>query len=300
MAEAVGAAITSGTDIAVAASCCIGLVNATVPCHAAIVSTEVSVVAISLDSILAGPFHTTLADGAGIAVRTGTILVRWYRAAFAANRVATGCQAGGVRPRRCWAGDCCVWVNGAFIRDRIGVAEQRAVADIAIFKWHTVAIFDAVTLDIETSARTLAASVIDGAWIAVIALAHIEGVEAAAGWVAGIGGADVAIVAVDVGADADSLFAVVRQGADVAVGTLGAGEGGVLATRLWVAGIFSTGILVVATDVVYFAIAVVIEAVAFLKKWFRRVAGGEAGIGASANPRALTSFGSLGARGREG
>jgi len=151
------------------------------------------------------------------------------------------------------------------------VAVERAVALVPIFEAGAICVGEALAVHGFPHALALAAVIAKGADVTIVAVPRGGLVVAAAAFGAEIFGAGVVVVAVYRFADADSRFAVVSNGAGIAVQAFAFGEGHSLAAICTETGVFGARIFVVAEAyVVIFdegrfvdvAVAVVVDPVA--------------------------------------
>lgn len=151
------------------------------------------------------------------------------------------------------------------------MAEERPVAKVTIFQNSTVGVVLAFAVHRKTTALALAALVVDGARVTIIAGPGVELRSAPAKTIAKIVSTWIVVVADNGQPGADASFAVVTHGTRVTIRTLTFREDLMIATRLSHAGILGTGVIVITRiDVVPLhcigfvdlAIAIVVDTVA--------------------------------------
>jgi len=157
-------------------------------------------------------------NGAVIAVVAREAIVGRRQGADSSRRCTGRLEAGGVRTRRCvGAGDDRSRFDNAF-KGPIGeVANESAVAKVAIFQTFAVNVRLAIAGDCRALALKVFAAVRDGTGIIVITIRLVGLSQTTSQPVTGIVCAGVAIVTIDGLANADARFAVVANGADVAI-----------------------------------------------------------------------------------
>jgi len=266
LAYAVHAGIAGRTGIAVVARLLVGFVYAADDRVALVIGAWVAVVAVHRDSPGADSRFTRFPYRTGIAVAAIPPIVGRGKRALTRDRMARGGKTFRVLTLRFVALDERVCVNRALMRQRIGIAQERAVADVAILQWNAVDSLVAIAVYGEALALTLGAGVVYGARILVVTRRAVERIDATAGRIAAIHRADVPVVAVDRCSRAYPVLTMVRQRADIAIAALGTGQGRVRAPGIRVARILGTVVFVIAGDVVHLPVAVVVLPVALLRR----------------------------------
>ena len=225
-----------------------------------------------------------LTDRARVCIVAGQPFVVRGSGAGTIFRVADGLLAGCVwslRQRTVYRRSRC---DVTLVGQLLLVAEESAVAEVAVLQLRTVGILLAVACDGIAGTDSCGAGVCHGAWVVVVAGGLVELEVAAPQPVADIVGTGVVVVASDGRSHADSLFAVVSDGARVSVQAFPRFEDVVGTTVGPVAGVLGAVIVVVAevyvvaSDLLWFvgfSIAIVVHAIAGFLSRFGGVARGK-------------------------
>ncbi len=275
--------VTGGADVAIFARVDVIGLHAADQRVTGVVGAAVAVVAVQGDAGFAHAGNTFVTDGAQVAVFARETFVIGHEGALAGGRVARGLQAD-----RIGAG-----FGGRTRRHRFrvrlaeegqfgGVAHEGAVAQVAVFQRQAVGVDVAVAVHGKAGALTLVAGVVHGAWVLVVAGGGIVLGRAAAQAVAQVIGANVTVVTAYGLADAIAGFAMVADGAGVAVQAFTTVKLFILTAFPALTGVQGAVVAVVANrspfhqvHLVHQAVAVIIKGVADLPCRFQRVAVGQ-------------------------
>ncbi len=284
-AHPAGALVADGADVPVVARDVVVHEEAALGRVARVIGAGIPVVAVGFrtadtDAVCAG-----IGQGAGVAVVAGDAVLAGDDAARPRFGIAGGREARCIGAFGLGAGNDRGRGDGAVVGPVVQVADEGPVAEVVVLERGAVRIGLAVAGDAHPGARPAGALVRYRTGIPVIAGNVVVHENAAAEPVAGIVGAGVVVVAVDGGADADALFAVVADGAGITVHAFFLPGVAVYATFGRVAPVVGAGVVVVTGLFVHLPVTVVIQAVAFFNGWRCRVAIGQP-IG-GANPLAL-------------
>lgn len=289
-ALAIYAEIAGGACVAIDAWGFVVIVEAAKLTVAAIIGAEVVVMADALEPSGAHTGDACIGNGASITIFAWKAFVcRDYGA-------GTACGVTGARKadcigslRRLSTDRDGAGVDLALVGPLLQVADERSIAEVAIFQSVTVIIALAIAGDGKSAASAVGAGIGDGAGVAVIASCGVLFEEAASTAITGVVGALVVVVADHGIADTKPGLAVVGDGAGVAVLAFAGIEVNVIAPGLALAVVLSAIVAVIAKiDVVAFVlfwfvhifVTVIVDTVARFDCWHGRIAGGQAIFGA--------------------
>jgi hypothetical protein len=146
-----------------------------------VIGAQIAVVAVGEAAPGATARDAMFSDGAGIGVVAGHPLVGRNDGTAPVGRIAGGglAETAGARFRK-WALNNAFLIDLALIREAIGVADQGAIAQVAIFQRLAIVIALALAVYGYASADPVFAFVGHGARVTVIALRAVVGERAAA------------------------------------------------------------------------------------------------------------------------
>jgi hypothetical protein len=168
------------------------------------------------------------------------------------------------------------------IGELFGIADEGSVAEVAIFQGSAISVLLAGAIYLVAGALLVLALVSNRTRIPVITINVVSHKKTAAGFVAGIVGTGIVIVAEDLAADALAGHAVVGHGTGIPVDAFAFVEGQMLAAVGSETGIFGAEVVVVAGAFVGFSVAIVVGSVAGFFSGHSCIAVGETFLTANA------------------
>ena len=239
------ATIGGGADVAVIAGETVVLVLTATLWIAQIVGAGIPVVAVSLNTGQANPFVAVVANGTGAPILAKEPIIGGSEATLPGTFVAHRLQAN--RPQSRWerTGDNRLGVNPALIWQTPGIAIERSVAEVAIFKG--LAIGGCLAIAIHCHSRTFPGTTLvrHGTGVTIITSRLVALVEAAPSLVTGVVSTRIVIIAIHRLAYADAGITVICDGTGVPIEALTFIEGHVRASRYALTRVISTGVTVI-------------------------------------------------------
>jgi hypothetical protein len=188
--------VTGGTGVVIITWGFIGAMQTIAVRAAVIVGAGVAVTAIGRGTACASACEAGIIDGAGIAVIARDAIGAWRKPATASIGVASDHEARGIGSCRLGAGDYGLGIDHTKVGQLLGIADEGAIAEVPVLQGRAITIQQTFTVHSIPGAGRGLALVGNGAGVAIVALNRVGNKEAASGFITGIVGAGVIVIAI--------------------------------------------------------------------------------------------------------
>jgi hypothetical protein len=188
--------VTGGAGVVIVTGGLVGAVQANAPWATTVVGAGVTIIAMGGGTANANAFKTAIIDGASVTVITGDTIGAWCKPARAGIRTASDHEARGIGSCGLGAGNDGLDINHAKVGQFLGIADEGAITDVPVLKGLAITVLQTFAVHGISGARHVLALVGHGAGVTIVALSRVGDKEAAPGFVAGVVGAGVIVIAI--------------------------------------------------------------------------------------------------------